>query len=123
MASVGMATAPEFQPPSPLLFTREIATIATTALSRELDCRLAILRGLIETLKEDVDRNLSWFNQLGKTVAQVSCRIRRECGNTLTPTPSRGSLFAVRRELRAGTVLIPLQAAESSSMGQGRRQG
>lgn len=33
-------------------------------LSREMDCRLAILRGRIETWKEDVDRYLSWFNEL-----------------------------------------------------------
>ncbi|MFL9603551.1 hypothetical protein ACKC5Q_23010, partial [Aeromonas dhakensis] len=30
---------------------------------------IAILRGRIETWKEEVDRNLSWFNQLVKTVA------------------------------------------------------
>lgn len=76
--------------PSSLLFTREVATIASMTCSREMDCRLAILRGRIETWKEAVDRNLSWFNQLGKTVAQVSSRIRRECGNTLTPALSQG---------------------------------
>lgn len=37
--------------------------------ARDMDCRLAILRGLIETWKEYVDRNLSWFNQLVNTLA------------------------------------------------------
>lgn len=44
---------PRYRPwvtaPSLLLLTCEIATIASMALSREMDCRLTILRGLIET--------------------------------------------------------------------------
>ena len=50
--------------PSQLLFSHEIATIVSITLSHEMDCRLAIIRGLTETLKEGVDRNLSRFNQL-----------------------------------------------------------
>lgn len=61
---------------------------------------IAILRGRIETWKEEVDRNLSWFNQLVR-----NCCFKWVVG------------------LWVGTVLIPLQATESSSMGQGRRQG
>ncbi len=34
-------------------------------LSPEVDCRLAIIRGLIEAWEEAVDKNLSQFNQLG----------------------------------------------------------
>ncbi len=34
------------------------------ALSREMDCRLDILRALIEVWEGVVDRNLSWFNEL-----------------------------------------------------------
>lgn len=33
-------------------------------LSLEMDCRLAILRALIDAWEGVVDRNLSWFNQL-----------------------------------------------------------
>lgn len=33
-------------------------------LSPEVDCRLAIIRGLIEAWEEAVDKNLSWFNEL-----------------------------------------------------------
>ena len=33
-------------------------------VSREMDCRLAILMALIEAWEGVVDRNLSWFNQL-----------------------------------------------------------
>ncbi len=58
------ATAPEFQLPARCFFTREIATIAVMGLSLEMDCRLAILRALIEAWEGVVDRNLSWFNQL-----------------------------------------------------------
>ncbi len=50
--------------PSSLLFTREIATIAAMTLSPEVDCRLAIIRGLIEAWEEEDDKNLSGFNQL-----------------------------------------------------------
>ncbi|EOD53370.1 hypothetical protein G113_20012 [Aeromonas molluscorum 848] len=45
-------------------FTREIATIAAMTLSPEVDCRLAIIRGLIEAWEEAVDKNLNRFNQL-----------------------------------------------------------
>ena len=93
-------------------------------LSREMDCRLAILRALIEAWEEGVDRNLSWFNQLGKTVAQVSSRIA-ESAEIPSPQPSprgRGSLFAVRRELWVGTVLLPLLLAEASPLVQAARQ-
>lgn len=67
MASVGRLPPLGYSPQSAAV-TSEIATIASMPCSREIDCRLAILRDLIEPLKEEVDRNLSWFNQLVKSV-------------------------------------------------------
>ncbi|MNZ32681.1 hypothetical protein D3C78_500130 [compost metagenome] len=56
-----------------------------------MDCRLAILRALIEAWEGVVDRNLSWFNQLVS-----NCRFKWAVGFVesadipLTPTLSRG---------------------------------
>lgn len=64
--------------------------------SREMDCRVAIIRGRIETWKEDVDRNLSWFNQLVS-----NCRFKWVVGLAesadipLTPTLSQGERVLV----------------------------
>lgn len=93
---------------------------------REMDCRLAILRALFGAWEEEVDKNLSRFNQLVNSYRFKWVVGSAEVRKLPSPQPSlkgRGRLSAVRRGLRAGTVLIPLQAAESSSMGQGRRQG
>lgn len=95
-------------------------------LSRELDCRLAILRVLIEALDGVVDKNLSRFNQLvHNRCFEWAVGLAVSTDIPLTPALSQGErgMFTARRGLRVGTVLIPLQGAESSSMGQERRQG
>lgn len=89
--------------PNPLLLTCKIATIAATVLSREMDCVLAILRGRIETWKEDVDRNLSWLNQLVS-----NCRFKwvvggAKCQNSPYPSPlPRGEGACLRLDGRYG---------------------
>lgn len=61
------------------------------ALSREMECRQAILRGLIETWKEDVDRNLSWLNQLVRNrTFKYAVAFGDNADTPLTPTLSQG---------------------------------
>ncbi|BBR09905.1 hypothetical protein WP3S18E02_15660 [Aeromonas caviae] len=93
--------------------------------SREMDCRLAILRGRIETLKEEIDKNLSWFNELVNNNCFVWTVGLVESAEIPSPRPSpggRGCMSTVRRGLRVGTVLIPLLFAEVSPLVQAARQ-
>lgn len=63
MASAGKATASEFQLPVRSFHLRDSNNRFHDMFPRD-GLSIAILRGLIETWKEKIDRNLSWFNQL-----------------------------------------------------------
>lgn len=95
------------------------------AISRALDCRLAILRALIEAWEGVVDRNLSWFNQLVSNSGVEWAVGLAESENSPHPNPlprGEGAYLRFRRKLRAGTILIPLLFAEASPLVQAARQ-
>jgi hypothetical protein len=89
--------------------------------SRERDCRLAILRVLIEAWEEVVDRNLSWFNQLVSNSGFEWAVGLAEMWKHPHPSPLPKGEGAYLR-LWAGTVLIPLLFAKASPLVQAARQ-
>lgn len=87
---------------------------------------IAIIRGRIETWKEEIDKNLSRFNELVsnrcfKWVVGLVEKVEIPLISILSQG-ERGKISVEIRALMVGTVLIPLLFAEASPLVQAARQ-